>query len=340
MISKKGKEGRSGQNGHKGQDGSAGMSGAAGGKGRPGSEASIRYFVLDSNGGVLESADSIYHPVIEVSASDGDGDGIFSPGDTITLTIRSVFNKGGLTLPAGAVLYDSVGNLLATLPHVPPQQACVVDASFTNTVPFPLPPTNPGVYRDSCNQSITIRFEDKAFMEYRPCFTARWPFKIDTVNVPQLLSPGDYKQVAINIANISKYGYGAQSALQVAIKLPQGFNLPVAPDSIDNGVQKWVMNTNDELSCSFMIAMSESVFVPHEKVQGRIELYWKGTFIEFTEFSIKMVPKWSTYLEGPPADVIVLHDNITSVHEYLAWSKVANQLNLNAYYWDANYYAM
>jgi hypothetical protein len=49
MISKKGKEGRSGQNGHKGQDGSAGMSGSAGGKGRPGSEASIRYFVLDSN---------------------------------------------------------------------------------------------------------------------------------------------------------------------------------------------------------------------------------------------------------------------------------------------------
>lgn len=43
-------------------------------------------------------------------------------------------------------------------------------------------------------------------------------------------------------------------------------------------------------------------------------------------------------MSGPPADVIVVHDNITSVPEYLAWSKATNQLNLHAYFWDANYY--
>lgn len=218
----------------------------------------------NSQGRVLESANSIYHPVLEICASDGDCDGIFAPGDTITFVIRSVFNEGGLTLPAGATLHDEHGNVVATLPHVPPKQMCVLNASFATTVPPRDMPNKAGSFTTQYEFPLTARFGDKPFMEYRPSYTASWPLVINLVSAPSLLTPGDWKPVTVMIGNISQCPYGANSAVQLVVKMPQGLSLAVPPDSVNNGVQKWVMNTTDDLACSFQMAIADNVFSPYE----------------------------------------------------------------------------
>ena len=206
--------------GKPGMAGSSGVNGEHGSSGPSGRDGAILWVVKNTRGETVYSSNTRYEAEVTSlqvsSTNDYDDDDTFEPNQKLNITNVTIVNRGGLPLPAGAVLsFPSTDTVLfeATtfaLPEIAVNETFVVPTTFCGRIVDHASPNSPGPLNTEARFSSKIDLLGRPFekSQFEKKLKVTYPLKMSFALSRKTVSRGETTSLEIGIENTSGHSYG------------------------------------------------------------------------------------------------------------------------------------
>lgn len=352
--------GSSGWSGSRGNDGNGDVS--AGARGRDGG---FRYLV---NGRTFVSRYDVQ--VVGFDIESENHDGIIEPGEIVTISRILIRNRGGMPTPKLAPLKLFLRNqgwvvgLAQTLRFssvIEPGQTAEVEG----TIQFRI--ANQGIATTgkplASGQSVSPRVNqtgvdrDYAGSESPTDFTVQYPLKLDPIQVPRNLGPGQSAQVSLVIRNVSTREYGKLSDLKRVIQsllvvngsrtTTMGFELRDSKGRLID-LSTGNLSRIDRLAPGASITLAARISIPaqaevYEKIGLDAQLKLgsrekgKGAEANLIQTREAQINISYVYHRTPESRLVLVTNHGTTQDELKAWTRMLRSYGIAFDVWDLSY---
>ncbi|MCB9026539.1 MAG: hypothetical protein H6625_09505 [Bdellovibrionaceae bacterium] len=360
-----------GSDGHDGPSGSPGRGNIQ--RGAKGPSGKYEVLVSYQNGSIERYAKVFSLSLISYDLIDENNNGIFEPGEKVSVSNMIVKNTGGMPTPYGkakALVFLQNTDWFAANPiqiEIPRLQAGQ-SYQVNQAIEFKIKDTNVIgqnerlVIKDSITPISKLTRIDQVFGDFKlpKTISITYPIEITPIVAQKMVGSGETITVSWKVKNISKKSFGGNSELmrKIVTTLMQSEN-----HSLNSNAQKlekvrFIKNSEEtsltqkfteeilelkpgqEMLISGQLKFSDAL-APYTTVdiQNGLEISKSQTSsdtntIQLNKYTFKVS---QFYKNNPNSDLLLVTNSATEREEFVSWMKVMDQLGLIVDVWDVNF---
>jgi hypothetical protein len=274
-------------------------------------------------------------------------DGIFEPGERVVIENIQVTNNGGLTLPAGSLLWFpntstfQSEKAIFSLPAISPNCTHVVPQAFYGNIPDIPEAQVIGRYQ---SQTTVLSHSELMYRKFNNAaiestILVQYPVQIN-IEGPEHLVQGEKAIFRINIQNISRIPYGGTTGYNVSWRLNVDPRLHVTGTDaqvIEGFVDYIAPNTTFVHEFEATVNPNASMF---ELLPWAVDLFFKNKKVEIVQKSVRVTMSFQAMHDQnrDQFDVLFVTNKHIAQTESRLYMRIFDGLGLGVNFWDCEQY--
>lgn len=326
--------------GHHGKDGDVAVPGMQGSESQCGENGTVTFCVLDPQTGQVvqrsHTTPTLKVVAFDIRSADHD-DGIFQPGENITISNIVIENDGEIDVPKGAILsFPSNSMLIGSvddcylLPCIAVGERFVCSHEFHGTIAH-TNATNNNSYQCTIYPKITLMDRCILGSTNEQRITIEYPVRVEHWTCPEQLGQGEHCQIQIVLRNISQTAYGGKysdSALCIHVSVEDDEIALLGPVDGIHLIDDLQPGEERHIEIQMAASSTASIF---SQVSWKCLLLLGSEEIQTVNGSLTIIP---SFVETMETNVLLVTDQLTTKREFLLYERIMRGLGIRANYWD------